>query len=145
MINVGIIQMQSAPLKIKDNLSLADRLVAQVAKDDVQLVVLPEMFNVGFYFGEDLMTVAETLDGKTVNWLKLQAARHNVYITTSLYERHQGHFYNTMVMVGNDGSLQCYRKRNPTWQEVTVWRRSGIPGPGIFDTPFWSRWGGDLL
>ena len=46
------------------------------------------------------------------------------------------HFYNTMVMVGHDGSLQYYRKRNPTWSESAVWRRSDEPGPGIFDTPF---------
>jgi predicted amidohydrolase len=38
--------------------------------------------------------------------------------------------------VGSDGSLQHYRKRNPTCQETTVWRRSDVPGPGIFDTPF---------
>jgi predicted amidohydrolase len=41
-----------------------------------------------------------------------------------------------MVMVGSDGSVQYYRKRNPTWFEVSVWRRSDVPGPGIFDTPF---------
>jgi len=46
-----------------------------------------------------------------------------------------------MVMVGSDGSLQFYRKRNPTWQENAVWRRSETPGPGIFETP-WGRIGG---
>ena len=93
MLNVGIIQMQSTPLKVDENLSLAERLTAQAAEDGARLVVLPEMFNVGYYLGEDLMTVAETLEeGKTVNWLKWQAAQHNLYIATSLYERHEGHF-----------------------------------------------------
>jgi predicted amidohydrolase len=135
MLNVGIIQMQATPLKVEENLSLAESLIIQAAKDNAQLVVLPEMFNVGYYLGEELMTVAETLEaGKTVNWLKSQASRHGVYIITSLYERHEGHFYNTMVLGGRDGSLQFYRKRNPALSEVAVWRRSPVPGPGIFDT-----------
>ncbi|MFC1850510.1 carbon-nitrogen hydrolase family protein [candidate division CSSED10-310 bacterium] len=136
MVKIGIIQMQSEPLKVKKNLSLAEDLIAKAVKDGAQLVVLPEMFNVGFYFGADLMTVAETLDGKTMTWLKSLTAKKNIYITTSIYEHYQGHYYNTMVMVSSDGNVQSYRKRNPTWFEVSVWRRSDVPGPGIFDTPF---------
>jgi predicted amidohydrolase len=136
MIRIGIVQMQSIPLKVNENLSLAESLIMQAVRDGAQLVVLPEMFNVGFYFGEELMHVAETLNGKTVAWLKGIAAKENIYITSSIYEYYQDHYYNTMVMVGNDGSVQFYRKRNPTWFEVSVWRRSDEPGPGIFDTPF---------
>ncbi len=136
MLNVGIVQMLAAPLEVEENLSLAERSIERAVGEGAQLVVLPEMFNVGFYFGEELMTVAETLDGRSVGWLKEQATRHGIYITGSLYERFEGYFYNTMFMVGSDGSLQYYRKRNPTCQEATVWRRSDTPGPGIFETPF---------
>ncbi len=136
MLNVGVVQMLAEPLRVGENLSLAERCIERAVGEGAQLVVLPEMFNVGFYFGEELMTVAEELDGRTVDWLKAQAARHGIYITGSLYERFEGYFYNTMFMVGSDGSLQYYRKRNPTCQETTVWRRSDEPGPGIFDTPF---------
>ena len=136
MVNVGIIQMQSEPLNVEKNLSMAEHLIIKAVRDGAELVVLPELFNVGFYFGEALMNVAETLDGKTVTWLKSLAAKENIYITSSIYERYQGHYYNTMVMVGSDGSVQHYRKRNPSWFEVALWRRSDEPGPGIFDTPF---------
>ncbi|MBN1147214.1 MAG: carbon-nitrogen hydrolase family protein [Anaerolineales bacterium] len=144
MLNVGIIQMQSTPLKVEENLSLVENLIVQAAEDGAQLVVLPEMFNVGYYLGEELMSVAERLEeGKTVTWLKSQAARLGLYIVTSLYERYEGHFYNTMVMAGSDGSLQYYRKRNPSLSEIAVWRRSPAPGPGIFDTPL-GRIGGAI-
>ena len=136
MLNVGIVQMLATPLRVGENLALAERCIERAGGEGAQLVVLPEMFNVGFTFGEELMTVAEELDGRTIHWLKAQAARHGIYITGSLYERFEGYFYNTMFMVGSDGSLQYYRKRNPTCQETTVWRRSDVPGPGIFDTPF---------
>ena len=67
MLNVGIIQMQSSVLKVEENLSRAEQHIAKAAENGAQLVVLPEMFNVGFYLGEELMTVAETLDGRTVD------------------------------------------------------------------------------
>jgi predicted amidohydrolase len=128
--------MQSTPLKVEENLTKAEPLILNAIGDGAQIIVLPEMFNVGFYFGEDLMTVAETLDGRTVTWLKSLAKQNKVYITSSIYEYFEGHFFNTMVMVGYDGNVQCYRKRNPTWFEVSVWRRADKPGPGIFETPF---------
>ncbi len=136
MVNIGVVQMLAEPLRVERNLSLAGRRIERAVGEGAQLVVLPEMFNVGFTFGEELMSVAEALDGGTVDWLKTQAARHGIYITGSLYERFEGYFYNTMIMAGSDGSLQTYRKRNPTCQEMTVWRRSDMPGPGIFETPF---------
>jgi N-carbamoylputrescine amidase len=143
MVKVGIVQMQSELFKVEANLKRAEKYVEQAAEEGAELVVLPEMFNVGFYFGEELMKVAETLEGKTVSWMKEQAALNQVHIICSIYEQHDGHFYNTMVMVGTDGDLQYYRKRNPTWQEFAVWKRCDDPGPGIFDTPF-GRVGGAI-
>ncbi|MCP4162020.1 MAG: carbon-nitrogen hydrolase family protein [Deltaproteobacteria bacterium] len=143
MVNIGLIQMKSKQLEIHENLMKAEHYVSQVAKDGAELVVMPEMFNVGFVTSEELMKLAEPLDGLTVNWLKDQAAKNNVYIITSIYEKFEGSFYNTMVMVGSDRSLQIYRKRNPTAQERLVWTRSDVPGPGIFETPF-GRVGGAI-
>lgn len=143
MVNIGIIQMAAAPLDLRANLSKAARYISQAAKDGADIVVLPEMFNVGFSCNEQLMALGEDLQGVTTTWLKRQAVTHNVYIITSIYEKFKGVFYNTMVMVGKDQSLQFYRKRNPTCQERLVWKRYEKPGPGIFETPF-GRVGGAI-
>jgi predicted amidohydrolase len=136
--------MQSAPLEMDENLKKAEGLVEQVLKEGAELVVLPEMFSVGFHTTEKLMDLAESLEkGKTIDWLRSMAERKKIYITTSFYELQEGHYYNTMVMVGSDGELQYYRKRNPTWMEFTVWKRSELPGPGVFETPF-GRIGGAI-
>ena len=114
MIGIGIYQMKAIPLQVSENIGKAEHYISKIVKKGAQLVVLPEMFNVGFSTNDKLMKLAEPLDGYTVNWLKNQAAKHKIYITTSIYERFEGDFYNTMVMVGGDRSLQIYRKRNPT-------------------------------
>lgn len=142
-LRIGIAQLANRPKDRRSNLEAAEGLIGELASDGAQLVVLPELFNVGYYFGEELFDLAETLDGVTVSWLREQAAEHQVYITTSIYERLDDHYYNTMVMVGYDGSVQHYRKRNPTWMEFTLWRRSPTPGAGLFETPF-GRIGGAI-
>jgi len=143
-VRVGLVQMHSTPLKVEDNLKKAEGFVEQAVKNGAELIILPEMFTAGFHTMEELMDVAESLEsGPTVGWLRSVAKNKNVYLTCSLYERYEGHFYNTMVMVGSDGRLQYYRKRNPTWMEFTVWRRSDQPGPGVFETPF-GRIGGAI-
>ena len=143
MVNIGLIQMAAKPLKVGANLSKAEHYISQTVKNGAEIIVLPEMFNVGFSTNEKLFNFGETLDGDTVTWLKNQAEKHEVYIITSIYEKFEGFFYNTMVMVGSDRSLQIYRKRNPTCQERIVWKRYEAPGPGIFDTPF-GRIGGAI-
>ncbi len=143
MVNIGLIQMKATPLKVHENLLKAEHYITQAVKDGAELIVLPEMFNVGFSVDEELMKLGEPLDGHTVSWLKEQADKYNIYILTSIYEHFEGYFYNTMVMVGSDRTLQIYRKRNPTCQERIVWKRYDEPGPGIFETPF-GRIGGAI-
>ncbi len=143
MVNIGIIQMSSEPLLIDENLQKAEKMISNVAKEGADIVVLPEMFNVGFSFDEKLMKLAEPLEGRTVTMLKDLCSKYNIYIITSIYELFEDGFYNTMVMIGSDRSLQIYRKRNPTVQERIVWTRAEVPGPGVFDTPF-GRIGGAI-
>jgi predicted amidohydrolase len=137
VINVGIIQMQSMPLKIDRNLEYAERLIAQVCTNDAQLIVLPEFFSVGYSYARAMMGMAENRkNGKTVSWLKQQTKERNIYLLTSIYEGDDGNYFNTMILAEPNGNIQYYRKKNPYWQEITLYQRSDAAGPGIFDTEF---------
>jgi N-carbamoylputrescine amidase len=110
-LRVGLAQMQFAPLRVEDNLKKAERLVEQCVNGGAELVVLPEMFSTGFYTMEELMDEAESLgSGPTVDWLRSLAVHRKVHLTCSLYERHEGHYYNTMVMVGGGRSAAVLQK-----------------------------------
>ncbi len=135
MINVGIIQMQSIPLEIDKNLAHAGQLIEKVCKDGAQLIVLPEFFSIGYSYSEDVMKLAEDrIYGKTISWLKQYAAEKNIHILTSIYEIEKGNYFNTMVMVEPNNSVQYYRKMNPFWQEFSLYQPGSSSGPGIFDT-----------
>ncbi|CAM2842878.1 amidohydrolase [Flavobacterium frigoris] len=79
--------------------------------EDVNLVVLPEMFTTGFTMGP--AKVAETMQGETVMWMQALAKAKNAAITGSVViEEENATFYNRMLFVFPSGEIQHYDKRH---------------------------------
>ena len=76
----------------------------------VDLIVLPEMFTTGFTMNPK--AVAESMDGETISWMRKIAKENDAAITGSLVISENGNFYNRLVFVFPDGSLQHYDKRH---------------------------------
>ncbi|MFD1601282.1 nitrilase family protein [Flavobacterium artemisiae] len=93
-------------LKNRENFDL---LINEI-KDEVHLIVLPEMFSTGFTM--NAVAVAETMQGETIDWMKLKAKQKNAAITGSLVITENGHFYNRMFFVFPSGEIQYYDKRH---------------------------------
>ena len=77
---------------------------------DVDLIVLPEMFTSGFTMNPT--AVAETMQGETITWLQALAKARNCAITGSMVIAANGNFYNRMVFVFPSGEIQYYDKRH---------------------------------
>lgn len=78
--------------------------------EDVDLIVLPEMFSTGFTMHPK--EVAETMEGETIAWLQHLAKAKNAAITGSLIIKEDGKFFNRMVFVFPDGKIEQYDKRH---------------------------------
>lgn len=97
------------------NLSAIEAAVARVADAGARLVLLQELHN-GPYFCQHEDTAefdrAESIPGPTTERLGLLAARHDVVIVASLFERRAaGLYHNTAVVLERDGHLLGrYRK-----------------------------------
>ncbi|MDP5001909.1 MAG: nitrilase family protein [Flavobacterium sp.] len=78
--------------------------------ESFDLFVLPEMFTSGFTMNP--AEVAETMDGKTINWLKELAKKKTCAITGSLVIKENDNFYNRMVFVYPSGEVEFYNKRH---------------------------------
>jgi predicted amidohydrolase len=78
--------------------------------DDVDLIVLPEMFTTGFTMNPS--AVAETMIGKTVLWMQALAEAKNAAITGSVVIEENSNFYNRMLFVFPSGEIQHYDKRH---------------------------------
>ncbi|HNP32659.1 MAG TPA: amidohydrolase [Flavobacterium sp.] len=78
--------------------------------EDVDLIVLPEMFSSGFTM--DPKSVAEKMDGETVSWLQHLAKAKDCAITGSLVIEEAGSYYNRLLFVYPSGEIKWYDKRH---------------------------------
>lgn len=76
----------------------------------VDLIVLPEMFTSGFTMNAS--SVAETMDGETITWLKELAKAKNSAIIGSLVIIEHNNYYNRLVFVEPSGEISYYDKRH---------------------------------
>ena len=82
-------------------------LMASGAAADV--IMLPEMFSTGFTM--DSKTLAETMDGPTVLWMRERAESLGSVIAGSLIVD-DGGFFNRLIWATPDGGVQYYDKRH---------------------------------
>ena len=78
--------------------------------EDVDLIVLPEMFSSGFTMNPK--AVAETMQGETVSWLQHLAKAKNCAITGSLVIEENGNYFNRLVFVFPTGEIKTYDKKH---------------------------------
>lgn len=126
---------------VDDALARVDAAVDQGA----DLVVLPELFNTGYFCHTGhcdtaYFDLAESREGATVSALREFASARRVIVCGGFFERGEaGAYYNSACLIGPDGEvLGVYRKTHLPWS-LTGWEkfymRPGARLP-VFDTPF---------
>lgn len=94
---------------LESNLAIAKRRIRMLAKKGVKLLVLPEMWSVGFA-NQRLAALSETTPGVLAD-LSDMARQLKVVIVGSLPEKQGIHVYNTAYAIDTDGSIAgTYRK-----------------------------------
>jgi len=113
-VRIGLIQMKCSAVP-SENIQRAMDAISSAAKQGAQIICLPELFGSQYFCqSEDhkYFELAETIPGPLTQLLSEAAAKHNVVIVGSLFERRAaGIFHNTAVILDADGSLVGkYRK-----------------------------------
>ena len=78
--------------------------------EDVDLIVLPEMFSSGFTMNPK--AVAETMQGETIAWLQHLAKAKNCAVTGSLVIKENDKYYNRLIFIFPDGEIKKYDKKH---------------------------------
>lgn len=86
-------------------------LVASAVEQGARLVVLPEMFAVGFSMEPE--RVAEPVDGPTCEWLRRHASALGIWIGGSIPERSAGKPRNVFALASPGGEVHRYAKIHP--------------------------------
>tara|TARA_B100000809_G_scaffold266826_1_gene331955 strand:- start:38 stop:823 length:786 start_codon:yes stop_codon:yes gene_type:complete len=108
-LKVNIIQSELHWENVDQNLEMFAQKIEAISTP-TDIIVLPEMFNTGFSM--DSSELAEKMDGKTVAWMKDQAAKSNSVITGSLIIKENGNYYNRLIWAQPDSELYTYDKRH---------------------------------
>jgi omega-amidase len=97
----------------KANLEMLQNKIAAI-KGDPMVIVLPEMFSTGFSMNKE--SLAESMDGETVHWMRNTAAAKKTIITGSFIYREPATdittYYNRLVWMLPNGEFGTYDKRH---------------------------------
>ena len=109
-ISVAVLQPSLLDERDEERLTRVEGLVAEGAK--VDLLLLPELWRVGYTDFSAYKGKAETLSGETIVFLQKVAQRAGTYLLGgSLIESANGHLYNTAVFLDRKGEIAgIYRK-----------------------------------
>lgn len=106
---ISIIQTDLVWENVAANLANFERKIASI-KQPTDLILLPEMFTTGFSMKSE--ELAESIDGRTMQWMAQQAKKHNAVIAGSLIIKEKGNYYNRLIWMRPNCSYQSYDKRH---------------------------------
>lgn len=126
--------LQTSPIfgKRDENTKTA---LAKIDALDADLVVLPELFSTGYQFTsrEEACALAERVpDGETTCALASIAKKKHLYLVAGIAERDNGCCYNSSVLVGPEGFIDCYRKLH-LFSHEKRWFEPGNAGLSVYD------------
>ena len=127
MLTLAAIQMRADPYKVEENLERAERYIQQAAQQGAQVVVLPELFNTGYFYHSKNFEVAEGLSGRSARWLRAMGKRFGIHVVGAIIEKDWGRYYDTLVLATPEGCLASYRKLHLALQEKCYFSRGDYP------------------
>lgn len=108
-LTVTLIQTELDWEDAEANLRRFDNLLQDV-KRDTDLIVLPEMFTTGFSM--NAASLAEDMQGATVEWLRETARRYQADVIGSVIIAEDGKYYNRLCWATPRGKMHTYDKKH---------------------------------
>jgi len=154
-IKVAATQM-SISWDIDNNIKKADKMIEDCAKDNVNVILLQELFLTPYFCQKEkyeyFELATEFKNNKYLAHFQEMAKKYNVVLPISFFERSGNNFYNSLAMIDADGEiLGLYRKSHiPTGEcyEEKFYFTPGDTGFKVFKTKFgrigcgicWDQW-----
>lgn len=106
-LKISCVQADLAWESIDENLEKFSKFLYKIPLE-TELVILPEMFTTGFSMNS--AELAESMDGKTINWMKKESKKHNKIILGSTIIKENEKFYNRCITMFPNGKFFTYDK-----------------------------------
>ncbi|WP_135302947.1 carbon-nitrogen family hydrolase [Haloarcula amylovorans] len=77
---LALAQLEIEPANVSENVERAVEAIERAGQQDADLVVLPELFNVGYFAFDSYARNAEALDGETLSVVREAAVEHGIAV-----------------------------------------------------------------
>jgi predicted amidohydrolase len=108
-LNIALIQSDIIWESTSENLNNYNKKLSNIG-DNVDLIILPEMFATGFTINVD--KVKQSIDGEIVLWMKSVALKKEVAIIGSVIIEEDNKLYNRAFFFFPDGTYEYYDKKH---------------------------------
>ena len=122
---VAAVQFRADAGEIDRNLKRMGSLVSQAISQGARLVLLPELAPGGYLLTGEIWNSAETMQGRSISWLKSTARQHGIYIGMSFLEAEGSDFYNSFVLATPNGDIAGRVRKNPPASAEACFYRAG--------------------
>ena len=110
-LTITCLQIKTEPGCRDNNLLRAEEMLQQISDHRPQLVVLPELFAIGYSPNESIFSSGEMEDGCTLSWMKHQSAKYGVYLGGGAAIYDQGDLFNRYYITGPKGEVCGYAQK----------------------------------
>ena len=110
---LAMIQMKVEGGKLENNLERAVNRIAEAAKNEAKIALLPETMDLGWTHPSAKELAGEIPGGKACNILSKAAKDHSIFLCAGLTERDGDNIYNSAVIINPEGKIILkHRKLN---------------------------------
>lgn len=144
IIKVSAVNFKAACNNKNENIEKMLHFISSAAKENSDLVVLPELCTTGYDVfasdmpAEDKAALCESADGESVKIIKAAAQKNGVYTVFGFAEGCGDKFYNSAAAISAEGEVSIYRKLHLFGREGLFFTRGSEPV--LLDTP-WGKTG----
>ena len=108
-LKITLIQSDLHWENVDKNLLMFAKTIENI-QEPTDIIVLPEMFNTGFSMESEIL--AETMNGKSVNWMRAMARNKKAVIVGSIIIEEHEEYYNRLIWAEPEGEIYTYDKRH---------------------------------
>jgi len=135
MYQVAGIQMRPIMNNVNANLKRGIKFIREAAKEEVDLIVLPEMWTTGYHLSKEaFLKLGEDRKGPTVTAIKEEAKRANASIICPFIEKtNDSDLYISAAVIDTTGELRGVVRKSVLWgRENNIFKSGNIEYP-VFD------------
>lgn len=108
-LHIALVQSTLIWEDVTSNLNQFNSLFENL-NSDLDIVLLPEMFTSGFTMNPQ--KVAQKMKGEAVQWMQMQAKKHQCAVMGSLVIEEQKRYYNRLLFINSKGDIAYYDKKH---------------------------------